>query len=299
MQGEIETGAWAPVCISSLARSNVAQPPAASRAGLQRMKRAMLPSTVLSSLADRLAKGDSIVSAWCGLPDPAIAGVLAREAFDAITLDMQHGPITLGDVIAAIPLINAAGKPALARIPVGEFQNVSKLFDSGVSGVIAPMINTMADARGFAAASKYPPMGERSWGSYGGLAASGLDPNGYLREANRFSMSFAMIETREAMAILDDILALEGIDAVFVGPSDLSIALSGGREVNALSAEVDEAIRHIIARASAAGKPVAIYAQSAERAKAFLDMGAKLVTVMSDTAFLRSAAQSALKILSR
>ncbi|MDP3410009.1 HpcH/HpaI aldolase/citrate lyase family protein [Bosea sp. (in: a-proteobacteria)] len=259
----------------------------------------MLPSTVLSSLADRLAKGDSIVSAWCGLPDPAIAGVLAREAFDAITLDMQHGPITLGDVIAAIPLINAAGKPALARIPVGEFQNVSKLFDSGVSGVIAPMINTMADARSFAAASKYPPMGERSWGSYGGLAASGLDQNGYLREANRFSLSFAMIETREAMAILDDILALEGIDAVFVGPSDLSIALSGGREVNALSAEVDEAIRHIIARASAVGKPVAIYAQSAERAKAFLDMGAKLVTVMSDTAFLRSAAQSALKILSR
>ena len=259
----------------------------------------MATSTVLSSLADRLAKGDSLVSAWCGLPDPAIAGLLAREAFDAITLDMQHGPITLGDVIAAIPLINAGGKPALARIPIGEFQNVSKLFDAGVSGVIAPMINTMADALSFAAASKYPPMGERSWGSYGGLGASGLDQNGYLREANRFSLSFAMIETREAMAILDDILALEGIDAVFVGPSDLSIALSGGREVNALSAEVDEAIRHIVARASAVGKPVAIYAQSAERAKAFLDMGAKLVTVMSDTAFLRSAAQSALKILSR
>ena len=81
----------------------------------------------------------------------------------------------------------------LARIPIGEFQNVSKLFDAGVSGVIAPMINTMADARSFAAASKYPPMGERSWGSYGGLGASGLDQNGYLREANRFSMSFAMI----------------------------------------------------------------------------------------------------------
>jgi 4-hydroxy-2-oxoheptanedioate aldolase len=101
------------------------------------------------------------------------------------------------------------------------------------------------------------------------------------------------------MAILDDILALEGIDAVFVGPSDLSIALSGGKEVNPLSAEVDEAIRHIVARASSVGKPVAIYAQSAERAKAFLDMGAKLVTVMSDIAFLRAAAQTALTQLGR
>ncbi|KPF66917.1 hydroxyacid aldolase [Bosea sp. AAP35] len=259
----------------------------------------MIPSTVLSSLADRLAKGDTVVSAWCGLPEPGIAGLLAREGFDAVALDMQHGPITLGEVIKAVALINAAGKPALARIPVGEFQNVSRLFDAGVSGVIAPMINTMADARSFAAASKYPPMGERSWGSYGGLGASGLDANAYLRESNRFSLSFAMIETREAMAILDDILALEGIDAVFVGPSDLSIALSGGREVNPLSAEVDDAIAHIIARASAVGKPVAIYAQSAERAKGFLGMGAKLVTVMSDSGFLRSAAQTALKILSR
>lgn len=253
--------------------------------------------TALSSLADRLARGDTILSAWCGLPEPGIAGILAQEGFDAVTLDMQHGPITLGEVIRAVPLIHAAGKPALARIPVGEFQNVSKLFDSGVSGVIAPMINTMEDARTFAAYAKYPPLGERSWGSYGGLGASGLDPNSYLREANRFSLSFAMIETREAMAILDDILALEGIDAVFVGPSDLSIALSGGKEVNALSGGVDEAIRHIVARASAVNKPVAIYAQSAERAKAFVGMGAKLVTVMSDTAMLRAATQVALKVI--
>lgn len=258
---------------------------------------AIAKPTILSSLADRLAKGDTILSAWCGLDDPSVAGVLAQEGFDAVTLDMQHGPITLASVIRAIPLINAAGKPALARIPVGEFQNVSKLFDAGVSGVIAPMINTMADAKAFAAYSKYPPMGERSWGSYGGLGASGLDQNGYLRDANRFSMSFAMIETREAMAILDDILALPGIDAVFVGPSDLSIALSNGARVDALSKEVDEAIAHIVARASAAGKPVAIYAQSAERAREFVTMGARLVTIMSDINFLRAASKTALKTI--
>jgi len=83
--------------------------------------------TVLASLAARLAQGDEILSAWCGIADPVISGMLAQEAFDAVTLDMQHGPITLGEVIRAIPMINAAGKPALARTPVGEFQNVSKL----------------------------------------------------------------------------------------------------------------------------------------------------------------------------
>jgi 4-hydroxy-2-oxoheptanedioate aldolase len=257
----------------------------------------MSTSSILSSLADRLAKGDTILSAWCGIADPSPAAILAQEGFDAVTLDMQHGPITLGEVIRCVPLINAAGKPALARIPVGEFQNVSKLFDAGVSGVIAPMINTMADAKAFAAASKYPPMGERSWGSYGGLGASGLDPNAYLKDSNRFSLSFAMIETREAMAILDDILALPGIDAVFIGPSDLSIALSGGAKVDAGSPQVDEAIKHIIARASAVNKPVAIYAQSAERAKAFVGMGARMVTVMSDSALLRAGTQAALKVI--
>jgi 4-hydroxy-2-oxoheptanedioate aldolase len=253
--------------------------------------------TVLSSLAERLAKGETVLSAWCGLPDPSIAAVLAQEGFDAVTLDMQHGPITLGEVIRAVPLINAAGKPALARIPVGEFQNVSKLFDTGVSGVIAPMINTMEDARRLAAFAKYPPLGERSWGSYGGLSASGLDQNAYLKQANGFSLTFAMIETREAMAIVDDILALEGIDALFVGPSDLSIALSNGASVNANAKEVDDALRHIVARANAVNKPVGFYAATAERAKQGVDLGARFVTVMSDSGLLRAATQAALKVI--
>lgn len=253
--------------------------------------------TVLSSLADRLAKGETLLSAWCGLPDPSIAAILAQEGFDAVTLDMQHGPITLSEVIRAIPLINAAGKPAIARIPVGEFQNVSKLLDSGASGVIAPMINTIEDARRLAAYAKYPPLGERSWGSYGGLGASGLDQNSYLKQANDFSLTFAMIETREAMAIVDDILAIDGIDALFVGPSDLSIALSGGASVNASAKGVDDALRHIVARANAVKKPVAFYAATAERAKQGVEMGARLVTVMSDTGLLRAASQAALKVI--
>jgi 4-hydroxy-2-oxoheptanedioate aldolase len=252
--------------------------------------------SVLSSLADRLAKGDKLVSAWCGIPEPGISGLLAAENFDAVVLDMQHGPIDLAAVMRCMPLINAAGKPAIARVPVGEFQNVSRLLDAGASGVIAPMVNTIADARRFAAYAKYPPMGERSWGAYGGLGASGLQPNEYLKESNRFSVALAMIETREAMAIVDDILAEPGIDGIFIGPADLSIALSGGTQVDPHGAAVTDAITHLLSRARAAGKYMTAFAHSAERAQEFVRMGLNLVTVQSDTMFLRQGAQAALKI---
>lgn len=252
--------------------------------------------SVLSSLKDRLAKGDQLVSAWCGIPEPNVSAMLMQEDFDTVVMDMQHGPIDLAAVMRCIPLINAAGKPAIARVPVGEFQNVSRLLDAGASGVIAPMVNTLDDAKRFAAYAKYPPMGERSWGAYGGLGASGLQPNEYLKQANGFSVTLAMIETREAMAIVDDILAVPGIDGIFIGPGDLSIALSGGKEVSPLSKPVTEAITHLTARARAAGKYMTAFSHTAERANEFIKMGMNLVTVQSDTMFLRQGAQAALKI---
>lgn len=255
--------------------------------------------SILSSLSERFGRGETVLSAWCGLSGTSNAAALAREAFDAVTIDMQHGPISLDDAIKSIPLINAAGKPALARVPVGEFQNVSRLLDAGASGVIAPMVNTMADAHAFAAYAKYPPMGERSWGSYAGLGNSGLDQNTYLAKANSFSMAFAMIETREAMAICGDILALPGIDGVFIGPSDLSIALSGGTSVDPMSKAVDEAVSEVVRQATKAGKPVALYAHTAERARDFLKLGAKMICIQSDLGFLKAGAQMALDIIRR
>src|SRR5215213_2721482 len=114
-------------------------------------------------LAERLRRGDALLSAWCGIPDPMVSAALAAEDFDAVTLDMQHGAIDLAGAIRAIPGIAAAGKPALVRVPVGDFASASRLLDNGAAAVIAPMINTLDDARRFAAFMKYPPLGERSW----------------------------------------------------------------------------------------------------------------------------------------
>lgn len=235
-----------------------------------------------------------MVTAWIGSSDPANAALLAREAFDAITFDMQHGVVDLATVAQGAPLVMGLGKPVMARIPVGEFQTVSRLFDIGCSGVIAPMVNSVADAQAFASFAKFPPLGARSWGPHGGLAASGLDQAGYLKAANGFHLAIAMIETREALAAIDAILAVPGIDGVLVGPSDLAIALSRGAHVEAEHADVDAALAHVVARVRAAGKFCCCYSHSGARAAALFRMGFDIVALMSDAAMLRAGAQAAL-----
>ncbi len=246
------------------------------------------------SFPDRLRGGSPVLAAWCGLPDPSTAGLLAREAFDAVVLDMQHGSIDLAAVLKAVPLIAAAGKPALVRISVGDFANGSRFLDAGFSGVIAPMINTIEDARQLAGFTKFPSVGERSWGPHGALALSGLQAGEYFQKANDLTVSFAMVETRESLNILDEILAVPGIDGVFIGPSDLSIALSQGRELNPASAEVEKALDHVLSRARAANKFAGVYAVSGARAAELTRKGFHLISVASDTALLKAGAQAAL-----
>ena len=250
----------------------------------------------LVKLQDRLRAGSPALAAWCGLPDPSVSAALAREAFDAVVLDMQHSAIDFGVVARAIPLIAAAGKPALVRVPVGDFATASRLLDAGASGVIAPMVNTVADARSFASFMKYPPLGQRSWGPHGALAVTGLEPADYFRTANDLTVAFAMIETREALGNIDDILAVPGIDGIFIGPSDLSLGLSEGRDLNPVSAAVEEALDHAVARSRVAGKVAGIFAGTGERAAQLRVRGFQLISVSSDGGMLRAGAAAALKL---
>ncbi len=250
--------------------------------------------STVAALADRLRAGTPALSAWCGLPEPAVAGLLAREAFDAVTLDLQHGAIDLAAALQAIPLVAAAGKPAIARIPIGDYATASRLLDGGVSAVIAPMVNTVEEARRFGGFMKYPPLGERSWGPQAAVTLAALPPDRYLSGANDFSLAIAMVETRESLAIVDEILATPAVDGIFIGQHDLSIALSNGAANDPANPEVVKALEHALARARAAGKFAAVYAASGERAAEMVKQGFDLVAVGSDIAFLRSGAQAVL-----
>jgi 4-hydroxy-2-oxoheptanedioate aldolase len=248
------------------------------------------------SLARRLRAGETVHTGWCGLPYPIVAELVGREGFPAVTLDSQHGLWDIASLVTGIAQVRQAGAAAIVRIPVGEFATVSRALDFGAEGVIAPMINTPADARAYVACAKFPPLGERSWGPHRATTLANMpDQKVYLREANELIVTFAMIETQTALNNVEAIAATPGIDALFLGPADLSIALSNGANVDPLSSEVDRELDRIIAAARKAGKIMGAYCHSAERAVALAKRGVRFLAVASDMAFLRAGAAAALK----
>jgi len=250
------------------------------------------------SLARRLAAGEIVHTAWCGLPCPLITETMARDGFRAVTIDQQHGLWDVAGTRDAIATIHMAGAAPIVRVPVGDFATVSRALDFGAEGVIAPMINTLAEARAFVAAAKYPPLGERSWGPHRALALAGMtDQKAYLDEANALTVTFAMIETRTALSNLDVIMATPGIDGVFLGPSDLSIALSGGTALDPHSKEVEKEVDVIAKAAAKATKIAGAYCASAERANELTRRGYRFMAIGSDLGFLRGAATAVLQKL--
>ena len=208
------------------------------------------------TLAARLRAGETVLSGWCGLPYPIVAEIIGRDGFPAVTLDSQHGLWDLSAILAAIAAVRQSGSAPIVRVPVGDFATVSRVLDFGAEGIIAPMINTPADAKAFAAAAKYPPVGERSWGPHRAMTLAGLGrPVGLsARGANDHIVTLAMIETRTALSNIDAIVDTPGIDGLFLGPSDLSIALSDGKLVNPMSPDVEREIDRILGAAHRAKK---------------------------------------------
>jgi 4-hydroxy-2-oxoheptanedioate aldolase len=250
-----------------------------------------------SDLRTRLEAGETLYTAWSAIPDPLVAEFLARSAFDAVTLDMQHGSHTTDSILRGVAAVTLAGAPAIVRVPVGRFDMASRALDFGASAVIAPMVNSLADAKAFAAAMKFPPVGERSWGPTRMLALHGRsDVQHYLANGNSETLAIAMIETRAAQAILDDILAVDGIDGVFVGPSDFSIALSNGAKVDPTNAEMLKAAAEIAAKTIRAGKIPCTLGYTGESARAFAGMGFRLIAIGSDIGYLTGGANAAVAL---
>jgi 4-hydroxy-2-oxoheptanedioate aldolase len=250
------------------------------------------------SLARRLKAGETVYTGWCGLPYPIVAEIVGREGFPAVTLDGQHGLWDTSAIVSAIAAVRQGGAAPIVRVPVGDFASVSRALDFGAEGIIAPMINTQADARALAAYAKFPPIGERSWGPHRAMMLGGIaDMNVYLAEANNLTVTLAMVETRTALSNLDAIAGTPGIDGLFLGPSDLSIALSDGRSIDPLSKEVDNEIDRIIAAANKAGKIPGAYCHSADRAVALAKRGMRFIAVSSDMGFLRAGAAAQVKVL--
>ena len=231
-----------------------------------------------------------------GIPDALTVEVLAGQGFDAVTLDMQHGGHNEDSVLRCLPSVLNTGKPAIVRVPVGRFDMASRALDFGAEAVIAPMVNSVDDARRFAASMKYPPVGERSWGPTYGFPRHGKgDQADWLRDSNKRTIAFAMIETRAAVDALDGILDTAGIDGIFLGPSDFSIAWSRGETVNPSLEDMMQTVEQVASRARKAGKHCGIYVIDPAISGRFVSMGYQLLAMGSEHAVIKLGAETLLK----
>lgn len=249
------------------------------------------PIHPVKGMAASIRDGRKFVNGFCSLPAPIIAEMLGRQGFDSVTIDLQHGMIGYDTALNMVQAINAAGTMSLCRVPANDEAAIGKVLDAGFSGVICPMINSAAEARRFVSAGRYPPVGRRSWGPIG--AGQVFGPS-YTEHANDFITLLAMIETVEAVAAIDEILDVDGLDGIYIGPSDLALSLGYAPADPSAFPQVMATIDTVRKAAKRVGKIVGIHCNSAEMVADCLSKGFDLATFATDFALLRSAIQAGL-----
>ncbi len=234
--------------------------------------------------------GGAVVNGWLAIASAFSAETMAHQGWDSLTLDLQHGVIDYADAVNMLAAISTTATVPLVRVPWLDPGMLMKVLDAGAYGVICPLVNTRADAERLVAATSYPPRGGRSYGPIRALLYAGAD---YGSQADAEIVRFAMIETREALDNLDDILATPGLDAVYIGPADLSLALGCTPRFDQDEAPVVAAIDHILSRARAHGVVAGIHNGSADYALRMVAKGFQFVTVGSDARFMAAGARAA------
>ncbi len=233
------------------------------------------------------ARGEAVVNGWLSIPSSFSAEVMAHQGFDSLTVDMQHGVVDYQVAVTMLQAISTTPVIPLARVPWNDPARLMKILDAGVYGVICPMINTRAAAEALVAACRYPPRGYRSWGPVRASIYAGSD---YGDRANEDLVVMPMIETAEALKNLDAILSVPGVDAIYVGPSDLSLALGCRPRLDQTDAPVVEAQQQIVEACKRHGVVAGIHNNTAAYALTMIAAGYQFVTLASDSRFLAARA---------
>lgn len=232
------------------------------------------------------------VNGWLAVPDSFSAEVMAQQGWDTLTIDMQHGVIDYQRMVTMLQAISTTATVPIVRVPWLEPGIIMKTLDAGAYGVICPMVNTREDAQKFVAWTTYAPRGTRSFGPVRAAIYGGPD---YAEKANDTIVAFAMIETAQALDNLDAILSVEGLDAIYIGPSDLSLALGCKPVFDDVDPKVADAIKHIGDRARAHGVRAGVHNGRADVALARVALGFRFVTLSSDARLLAAGSQEILK----
>ena len=241
-----------------------------------------------NSLKLKFRNKECAIGGWCSIGSPYSAELLGHGGFDTVVVDLQHGMLYIEQAMAMLAALSATPAMPMVRVSDNQFFEINKLLDAGAYGVICPMIDDVEAARRFVGACRYPPLGTRSFGPTRGLLYGGPD---YFSGANDEILTLGMIETPKGLANVDEIAALEGLDGLFVGPSDLSLALGLVPGTDWRSGRLGEAIDRILASARRHGKMAGIFCTSLPFAQDMKQKGFDYINLGNDSAYLRSASQ--------
>ncbi|OZF51271.1 HpcH/HpaI aldolase family protein [Rhodococcus sp. 14-1411-2a] len=240
-----------------------------------------------NDFATRLRNRERILGYWSVIDSPVSTEWLAHLDWDYIALDLQHGLMGYDGLLRGLQAIDsAAGSAGVVRVEANDPTYIGKALDAGARMVIVPLIDSAADAERAVASTRYSPAGIRSYGPMRSQLRVGPLPS----EANRDTAVVAMIETPQGLENVESICAVEGLDGVYVGPSDLRLAVGGSSPTDTSVDDVfEEAIVRVQKAAAAAGIAAGIHTPSGELAAQRLSEGYTFATVASDLTHLKAA----------
>ena len=235
-------------------------------------------------------EGGTVVNGWLHIPSSWSAEVMAHQDFDSIVVDLQHGLMNFETAVPMLQALSTTETVPMARIPWNEPGIAGKLMDAGAYGIICPMVNTQSECEAFVGAMRYFPDGYRSRGPTRARIYAGDD---YAEKANEEVIAMAMVETKTAVDNIDGIVGVPHLDAIYVGPGDLSLTLGCER----VGADIDEpifneAIDRILAACKKAGVIAGIHTASPVYARKMAEKGFQFITLSSDSGMLGAMAQS-------
>ncbi|MGH7933096.1 MAG: HpcH/HpaI aldolase family protein [Candidatus Binataceae bacterium] len=245
-----------------------------------------------NSVHDRWQAGIPTINGWLALPTSLSAEIMARAGFDTLTIDMQHGAMDYRSLLEILSALTATEMTPVVRVPNADPTFITRVLDIGALGVICPMISSAEQAREFAAGARYHPVGNRSSGPLRAAMVYGSD---YFKRANDAVLVLGMIETPGAIASLDEILQVETMDGIYVGPNDLGIALGMSAGMDREEPEFLRVLEDIARRANARGKIPGIHTNSSKYATRAIGMGYGFITVCSDAGLIGAGAATTVR----
>lgn len=239
------------------------------------------------------AAGKPVINGWCNLPGAFPAEVMASMGWDAVTIDTQHGLIGYEQMVAMLQAVSTTAATPLVRVSWNQPGEIMRALDAGAYGVICPMINDAAECAAFVQACRYPPQGFRSSGPIRAAIYGGAD---YHAGANGEILTFAMIETAGGLENLEAIVATPGLDGVYIGPSDLSLAMGGPPGQDSQAPDLLAAFDRIKAACRSRNVRVGVHTNSVAYSQQMIERGFDLVTVGSDMRYLSGGRREAAEI---